>query len=128
MSAKKTILVVDDEPDLRETVSMILTESGYHVLTAADSAEAVEAAQVETPDLIISDVMMDTNLAGFRLSVEFSKMEATANVPIIMLSGVYKEIPDLPSPEECGLPVAAFLEKPVKPEELVEHVRKALGE
>jgi len=55
---KKTILVVDDEPDIRESVKMILQMNGYRVLTAVDGDDALAKAQEEKPDLILLDIMM----------------------------------------------------------------------
>ena len=55
---KKTILVVDDEPDIRESVRMILQMNGYRVLTAVDGDDALVKIQGEKPDLILLDIMM----------------------------------------------------------------------
>jgi len=55
---KKTILVVDDEPDIRESVRMILQMNGYKVLIAVDGDDALVKIQEEKPDLILLDIMM----------------------------------------------------------------------
>lgn len=58
MAKKTTILLVDDDPDIREFVTFNLTKEGYHVLTAKDGAEGVEAVKKHRPDLVLLDVMM----------------------------------------------------------------------
>lgn len=54
----KKILVVDDEPDIRESVKMILQKNGYNVITAEDGDQCLEKLKDETPDLILLDIMM----------------------------------------------------------------------
>lgn len=54
----KKILVVDDEPDIRESVKMILTKNGYKVVTAENGDQCLEKAKQENPDLILLDIMM----------------------------------------------------------------------
>jgi DNA-binding response OmpR family regulator len=54
----KKILVVDDEPDIRESVKMILQKNGYNVITAEDGDQCLETVKKETPDLILLDIMM----------------------------------------------------------------------
>ena len=58
MAKKTTILLVDDDPDIREFVTYNLTKEGYHVVTAKDGAEGVEAVKKHRPDLVLLDVMM----------------------------------------------------------------------
>jgi len=54
----KTVLVVDDDEDIRESVGMILKVNGYRVITAIDADDCMNKLQVETPDLILLDIMM----------------------------------------------------------------------
>jgi len=54
----KKILVVDDEPDIRESVKMILSKNGYEVVTAENGDQCLEKANQENPDLILLDIMM----------------------------------------------------------------------
>jgi len=54
----KKILVVDDEPDIRESVKMILQKNGYEVITAEDGDQCLETVKKVTPDLILLDIMM----------------------------------------------------------------------
>ena len=52
------ILIADDEPDIIEIISFHLVKAGYEVITAKDGSEAIEKAQLHTPDCIILDIMM----------------------------------------------------------------------
>ena len=58
MAKKPTILLVDDDPDIREFVTFNLAKEGYNVVTAKDGAEGVEAVKKHRPDLVLLDVMM----------------------------------------------------------------------
>ncbi|WLR50400.1 response regulator transcription factor [Bacillus tianshenii] len=76
------ILIVDDEPDMRELVSMYLERAGYVCLEAGDGEEALQVMKVEKVDLILLDIMMP-NLDGFRFCM---KVRETSNIPIIFLT------------------------------------------
>jgi two-component system, OmpR family, alkaline phosphatase synthesis response regulator PhoP len=85
MNDKKTILVVDDEVHILHVVSLKLRNAGYHVLTAQDGREALEVAQVERPDLLITDYQMPC-LSGLELCQQLKHIPATRDIPAIMLT------------------------------------------
>jgi DNA-binding response OmpR family regulator len=89
MNAK--ILLVDDEPDLRELLKFNLEKEGYTVTTAANAAEAIESVKNSLPDLILLDVMLP-DMAGTKLANHFKNNLATGTIPIIMLTAKDKEI------------------------------------
>ena len=120
------MLVVDDDADFREATTILLESSGCDVSNAASGAECMAKVRGRRPDLIVLDVMMSTKLEGFRVSYKLRATEDTARIPIVMVSGVYGAGLDLPSPEECGLQVTAFLDKPVAPEDLLACINGAL--
>ncbi len=74
------VLVVDDEPDLRESVGYLLEDAGYDVETAANGHEAVGAAQVFQPDLVLLDVMMPKE-NGYRVSRRIHEAQSAGLVP-----------------------------------------------
>jgi CheY-like chemotaxis protein len=123
----KKILIVDDNPDFVEITRLVLEKAGYEVAAAEDGATCLKKARTEAPDLIFLDVIMATELEGFRVSYELRTTRETAHIPVVMLSGVYNQHPDLPNPQECGLQVAAFLDKPVQPERLLQTIREHLS-
>ena len=126
MSKKTRILVADDDGDYVEATRIILEANGFQVTSVTNGADCLREVKRERPDLILLDVMMATQLEGFRVSYELRQDQSTADIPVIMVSGVYREEPKLPPPKECGLQVAAFLEKPVDPDRLVACVREHL--
>jgi DNA-binding response OmpR family regulator len=88
MNAK--ILLVDDEPDVREPLKFNLEKEGYTVTTAATAAEAIASIKKALPDLLLLDVMLP-DMAGTKLANQLKNNSATAAIPIIMLTGKDKE-------------------------------------
>ena len=128
---KKTVLIVDDEADARDFVEAVVSQIGdLNILTASDGKSAVQKAQAELPDLVISDVMMPGQ-DGFHAFHELSQNEKTANIPVIMVTGVSKrtgmKFSGKDMAEYLGAEPAAFLEKPVDPMKLMETVKQVLG-
>jgi len=82
----KTILIVDDDVEVRTMMWRTLRSAGFKVLQAADGLIALSIATRKIPDLIISDVMMD-NLNGFMLCDLLRKEPRTANIPIFLITG-----------------------------------------
>lgn len=123
------ILIIDDDPEFVDATSNLLDAKGYNVVTAPDGKQGVAKAKDETPDLILLDVMMTTKSEGFDVAREMHEDEALKNIPIIMITGVRREM-NLPfgfEPDSEWLPVKAVLEKPVKPEELLKHIDENIG-
>ena len=79
------VLVVDDQKDLLELLSMALTQEGYIVRTAAGGAEAMEAVAADKPDLILLDIMLG-DTSGIKLTTRWKNDAQTAHIPIILLT------------------------------------------
>ena len=118
-----TILVADDEEDLRELVAYRLTRSGYQVIGAGDGLQALELAAERTPDLMVLDVMMP-KLDGYELTRRVRAEAALRSIPVILLTARSQE-----SDIDRGFEVGAddYLKKPFNPDELVARVRAVLG-
>ena len=118
-----TILVADDEEDLRELVAYRLSRSGYNVIGAEDGQEALELAAERTPDLMVLDVMMP-KLDGYELTRRVRAEAALRSIPVILLTARSQE-----SDIDRGFEVGAddYLKKPFNPDELVARVRAVLG-
>ena len=118
-----TILVADDEEDLRELVTYRLSRSGYNVIGAEDGQEALELAAERTPDLMVLDVMMP-KLDGYELTRRVRAEAALRSIPVILLTARSQE-----SDIDRGFEVGAddYLKKPFNPDELVARVRAVLG-
>jgi len=117
-----TILIAEDERDIRDLVVFSLRFGGFEVVEAANGQEAVEQAQKLMPDLILMDVRMP-RMTGYDACKQLKSMEDTKHIPVIFLSakGQEQEI-------QQGMDVGAedYILKPFAPEDLVNMVRKVL--
>ncbi len=124
------ILIVDDDPDITEAMKLVLEEAGYAIQAARDGDGAMRLVRKSKPDLIVLDVMMNTPQEGFALSRELKKSPEYKEIPILMLTSV-KEKTGIDFKSAAGdeewLPVDAFLDKPVRPDVLVEQVKTLLS-
>jgi CheY-like chemotaxis protein len=121
--SEKTILVADDETHILHVVSLKLRNAGFNVLTARDGQEALELAQQEKPDLIITDYHMP-QLSGLELCQRLKQDPATTSIPAIMLTarGYTLEPGDT---EQSG--ILRMLSKPFSPRQLLSTVNEVLG-
>ena len=119
---KNLILLVDDEPNLRELLRQMLELGGYDVVEAEDGLEALEKLEIVEPDIMILDVMMP-KLDGVSLCKQLRADTVFARLPIIMVSGKtqYKAVQE-------GLAAGAnqYLCKPITVQELLQSVRSLL--
>lgn len=116
--SKGTILVVDDERDIREILEYNFRREGYEVLTACDGREALDIVQLSLPDLIILDVMMP-EIDGFEVCRRLRDNPNTSALPVIVLSAKLREFDDLVRLE---LGATEYIQKPVSPRVLVHRV------
>lgn len=118
-AGRAVILLVDDEPLVRNVVQMSLTHAGYHVLTASDGAEALDLSRSYpgTIDLVLSDVKMP-NMTGTELAAAI--VNERVGIPILLMTGKASE--GIPPNLHSGL-----LRKPFLPQQLLERIRQALG-
>src|SRR5437868_7842758 len=118
----RKVLVVDDEAVLVETIAYNLEQAGYQVITAAEGASALQAAQRETPDLVILDIMLP-GMDGLEVCRQLRRENNTATTPIMMLTAKGDEIDKV-----VGLEVGAddYITKPFGRRELLARVRALL--
>jgi len=126
----KTVLVVDDNEDARDTVVLILEASGCQCVTAVDGEDGLAKVRSEKPDLVILDVQMPKK-DGFQVFSELRADEATRSIPVIILTGVGERTGIGFSSREMGDYLGsepeAYVEKPIEPGHLADTVRKILG-
>jgi CheY-like chemotaxis protein len=105
----KTILVVDDEPDIVFVLTTALKKNGYITEEAFNGLEALEKIRTQAPDAIILDIMMP-KMDGHSVNLELKKDPRTALIPVIIITGKgnFKELLDIKE----GVNIAAYLEKP----------------
>jgi CheY-like chemotaxis protein len=127
MTTHKNIMVVDDDADLLAAVRIVLEKSGYKVETCLSAKECLAALKIFQPDLIICDVMMETDHSGFDLCRELKRSPDTKDIPIIMLTAVDQKYPMNfagASGDASWLPIEEFIDKPVDAGLLLERVNK----
>jgi two-component system phosphate regulon response regulator PhoB len=90
MEQKKTVLIVDDEIDMRLFLKTLLETSGYHTLRAQNGAEGLEAAIAHQPDLIILDIMMPKE-GGVQMYGQLKTRETLRQIPVIVLSAISRK-------------------------------------
>ena len=119
VEAPGRVLVVDDEPMVREVVGRYLVVNGYVVCEAADGPAAVDALRDFKPDLVVLDVMLP-NASGFDI---LRAIRAQSELPVILLTARVEE-----SDRVLGLELGAddYVVKPFSPRELVARVRSVL--
>ena len=127
---QKKILIIDDDIDLVEAMRLTLENEGFVVIDAQDGQKGLEKIKQDKPDLVLLDVMMETQDEGFHIAYQIRNDEETADLPIIMLTAVGQETGFSFDKEkdEDFLPVNEFLEKPVNPDTLIELVKTNLGQ
>ncbi len=127
----KTVLVVDDEPNVRQYLAQILLDAGFNVLQAADGAAAMEMIRESPPDFISLDLVMPRK-SGHKLLYELRKDRKLSDIPVLIVTahaqdemgqGDLKDIMDNLVLSGPGV----YLEKPVKPLSYVRAVQRALG-
>lgn len=121
-AAKQKILIVDDEPDIRELIEYNLKKEGYQVFTASNGQEAISEAKKVRPDLIILDVMMPRmdGIEACRIMRTMSEFKNTFMVFLTARSEEYSEI--------AGFNVGAddYIAKPIKPRALISRINAIL--
>ncbi|MBU1317823.1 MAG: response regulator [candidate division Zixibacteria bacterium] len=126
MSDKKTILIVDDEPDVLRWLTVLFENNGYRAVAAKDGVEGIELAETEHPDLITLDISMPRE-SGVKMYKKLLESGKTADIPVIMLTGAPPELDGFLGRMKQKKKPAAFLEKPVTDEELLAEVRQLIG-
>lgn len=137
MADRTKILVVDDDRDLVDILTMVLQNYGYETVQAYDAPQGLAKAEEEYPDLIVLDVMMPEGTEGFHVVWNLrNRPEAYfQNVPIIMLTAIHQKTPLRFYPDSADgtyaageyLPVQGFVDKPVEPRDLVSEVQRVLA-
>lgn len=121
--SKKYVLIVDDDPDLVETVAMMLEEKDYEVGKAYDGVEGEEAIKARRPDLVVLDVMMPRK-DGYKLCAELKADSATRDIPVILLTAVAEAVTTTTYSHHDGASTEAddYIPKPVDSKTLVETI------
>jgi len=109
------VLIVDDELDIREAVTEVLSYEGYEVVTASEGAEALRKCQELKPDLVLLDLMMP-GMNGWEFRSAQLREPAIAGIPVVVVSALGRV---------SSIDAVAFLPKPFGLDDLLEVVRRA---
>lgn len=122
MQNKKIILVIDDEPDIRDLLKDFLEDNDFFVQAVDDGAEALEFMEKETPDIVITDLLLPGEHGIDLIKIIKEKYF----IPVIVISGIYRaeEVTHVIKEEF----VEAFFEKPLELNALLEIINSILNE
>jgi CheY-like chemotaxis protein len=127
MAARKSILIIDDEPDTLTYFSNLLQDDGFDTRVAENGEEGIKMVRESRPDLITLDVTMPET-SGVRCYRELRNNDEWKTIPVIMITGVSEDFRGFISSRKQIPPPNGYLAKPVDEKELLELVHKLLSE
>jgi excisionase family DNA binding protein len=116
------VLIVDDDPRLREYVRVNLEMEGYSVREAGDAEQGLSVLEESTPDLVLLDVMMP-GVDGWEMLRRVQERHGVGAIPVIMFSG---KVEELAADEAASRGAQGFVGKPFSPQELVDQTKQLL--
>ena len=122
----KTIMVVDDEPDIVTYLTTVLEDNGYKTVSASDGVEAMEKVKANCPDLICLDISMPEK-SGVRMYRELRESPEYKDLPVIVVTGLSQDFEKFISTRKQVPPPNDYVAKPIEKEEFLEKVKKALS-
>jgi two-component system sensor histidine kinase/response regulator len=127
MNKQPVVMVVDDDPDILDAVTTILSTQPYAIVTARDGLECVDKVRAQIPDVMVLDLLMP-KMDGFAVVRELRQNPKYASVPILILTSVREDASRRRYELETGLAmdVQDYVEKPVSPQDILERVRNLL--
>jgi len=123
---KKTVLVVDDEPDARDYLTTVLQDNGYATVTAKDGAEAIAKLEESAPDLVLLDITMPEK-SGVAVYRKLREDDQLKSIPVIIITGVSDEFKTFISSRRQVPPPDGYINKPVDADAFVKMVRELVG-
>jgi CheY-like chemotaxis protein len=134
MAEQKTILIIDDDPDIQEAMRLPLEVQGYKVVVATSGDEGLAKVLECEPDLVILDIMMFTPTEGFHVAYQLRSDDPDSpylrfrKVPILIVTAIH-QVTTLRfhfEGDDDFLPADEFIEKPIEPAALLEKVGEFL--
>lgn len=122
MATEKTILVVDDEPDVVSFLETTLQAEGFKVLSAYDGISALDLCSTEKPDLVLLDIMMPM-MSGYEVCEQIKANPLTQHIPVLCLSSAHT--PEARA-QSFRVGAAELIKKPFFPKELVAQINRHL--
>lgn len=127
LASEKKILVVDDEPDVRDFISACLEDAGFQIRSAVDGVDALEKIEEEIPDLMTLDMVMPRK-SGLSLMRKLRKNDLWQDIPVVIITAHAKDelaqddVKELLVSSESKQNNRHLLEKPIVPSKLIDLV------
>ena len=122
----KTILVVDDEPDIRDFLSTLFSDNGYQTVTAEDGEAALEKVKAAPPDLITLDITMPEK-SGVKFYREIKESDQWKQIAVIIVTGVTGDFEKFISTRRQVPAPEGYMAKPIEKDKILGMIQKLLG-
>ncbi|MCB2198860.1 response regulator [bacterium] len=126
MSDQKTILIVEDEPDVSVFLKTLLEDEGFSTLTASNGREGFEQAKAQHPSLITLDITMPEE-SGMRMFRDLQEDKDLAGIPVVIITGVSPEFKGFIESRNQVRAPDAYFEKPVNRNDLINKVKELIA-
>jgi len=128
MNRQPVVMVVDDDPDILDAITTILSTQPYSLVTSRDGLECLDKVRAQMPDLMILDLLMP-KMDGFAVVRELRGNPKYSAIPILILTSVREDASRRRYELETGLAmdVQDYVEKPISPQELLDRVKNLLA-
>ena len=123
---KKTVLVVDDEPDARDYLTTVLQDNGFATVIAKDGTEAIAKLEEAVPDLVSLDITMPEK-SGVSVYRKLKEDDQLKDVPVIIITGVSDEFQKFISTRRQVPPPDGYISKPVDADVFIKMVGDLIG-
>ena len=125
--ASRRVLVIDDDPDFLDYVSIVLSCNGYAVQTATSVSTGLDQMRAWAPHLVIADVMMSRTLEGGNICREMRADPQLRDIPLILVSAIVNDDDEAVYADIRNAQVDGFMRKPLEPNDLVARVAALLS-
>lgn len=126
MNNKKTILIVEDEKDLVEWLTVFFNENGFNVISARDGADGFAKAEQHKPDLITLDISMPGE-SGVKMYHKLIKSEKAKKIPVVIITGAPGDLKNFIAKVKTFPEPAGYFDKPVDRDALLDKVSSLIG-
>lgn len=126
MSARKTILIVEDEPDEVSYLNALFEDNGFAVITAVNGQDGFEKAKSQHPDLITLDISMPEE-SGVRMFRDLQNDPATSEIPVIVITGITHDFKRFIETRKQVRPPEGYFDKPPDRDQLLAKINEILS-
>jgi two-component system OmpR family response regulator len=127
VSRPTTVLIVDDDPDFREFVRIVLESHAFSILEAANAESGLALMRSHRPDIVLLDAMMSYKLAGIGVIKTIRSEPDLHDIPLVLISAVLSDDESRFLPASERSMVDRFLTKPISPDELLAQIAAVLS-